>query len=280
MRRMLFGLLTFGACATNAAALAEELSAMDDFFTSPLRKTLDPQAEIFPPASEDRRFDPRANAGGAAVIAAAPKYSTVFDRVSLRDEPADPIAARPTVEFAAADFVGPPFWTDEPNKFVGREPSLNTLLGYQAIVEAIKFQRWFGAAATQARIWRLDQENRRPGGGVGLGTIWELDAAPSSQTMLFAKGFYSNAFQRSFIEIKPGYALLDNFSFPAFPPGKLYIGPFAVLTGHWRDKISKAGLQLTFGEIGAFSLTFASGLSRDRYTGAGVFGMIESSLRF
>ena len=44
MRRMLFGLLTFGTCATNAAALAEELSAMDDFATSPLRKTIDPQA--------------------------------------------------------------------------------------------------------------------------------------------------------------------------------------------------------------------------------------------
>ena len=66
MRRVLFGLLTFGACATNAAALAEELSAMDDFATSPLRKTLDPQVEIFPLALEDRRFDPRANAGGSA----------------------------------------------------------------------------------------------------------------------------------------------------------------------------------------------------------------------
>jgi hypothetical protein len=73
---------------------------------------------------------------------------------------------------------------------------------------------------------------------------------------------------------------LDNFSFAAFPRGKLYIGPFAVLTGYWRDQISKAGLQLTFGEIGAFSLTFATGLSRDKYVGAGAFGMIESSLRF
>ncbi len=98
--------------------------------------------------------------------------------------------------------------------------------------------------------------------------------------MFFVKGFYSDVFQRSLVEIKPGYAVLDNFSFAASPPGRLYIGPFAVLTGHWRDKISKAGLQLTFGEIGAFSLTFAGGLSRDKYAGAGAFGMIESSLRF
>jgi hypothetical protein len=277
---MLFGLLTLGACATNAAAaLAEELSAMDDFFTLPLRKTLDPQVEIFPPASEDRRTDPRANAKRTAVIAAAPTDSTVFNRIGLRDGPLDPQAARPTTEFATADFVGPPFSANEPNEIVGRKPNLNTLLGYQSIIDAIKFQGLFGAAA-QARTWRLDQENRRPGGGVGLGTIWELNAAPSSQTMFFVRGFYSGIFQKSLVEMKPGYAVSDNFSFAVFPRGKLYIGPFAVLTGQWRDKISKAGLQLTFGEIGAYSLTFAAGHSRDKYAGAGAFGMMESTLRF
>ncbi|HEY8137936.1 MAG TPA: cellulose biosynthesis protein BcsS [Methylocystis sp.] len=275
MRRMLFGLLTFGACATNATALAGELSAMDDFFTSPLRKTLDPQVEVFPLALEDRRFDPRAN----AEIAAAPVDSMLFDRIGLRDGPVDTQAARPTAEFATADFIGPPFWASDQINIVGRKPNLNTLLGYQAIVDAIKFQGWLGAAA-QARIWRLDQENRRPSGGAGLGTIWELDAAPSSQTMFFAKGFYSDVFQRSLVEIKPRYAVLDNFSFAAFAAAKVYIGPYAVLTGHWRDKLCKAGLQLTFGEIGAFTLTFAGGLSRDKYAGAGAFGMIESSLRF
>ncbi len=274
MRGVLFGLLTLGACATNAAALAEELSAMDDFATSPLRKTLDPQVEIFPLALEDRRFDPRAN----AAIADAPVDSTIFDRIGLREGPVDPQAARPT-EFATMDFIGPPFWTSDQINIVGRKPNLNTLLGYQSVVDAIKFQGWFGAVA-QARIWRLDQDNRRPGGGAGLGTIWELDAAPSSQTMFFAKGFYSDVFQRSLVEIKPGYAILDNFSFAAFAAEKLYLGPFAVLTGHWRDKICKAGLQLTLGEIGAFTLTFAGGLSRDRYAGAGAFGMIESTLRF
>jgi Cellulose biosynthesis protein BcsS len=277
MRRMLFGLLTFGACATNAAALAEELSAMDDFATSPLRKTLDPQVEIFPLALEDRRFDPRANAG-AAEIADAPVDLTIFDRVGLRDGSVDPQAARPTAEFATTDFNGPPFWASDQFNIVGGKPNLNTLVGYQSIVDAIKFQGWFGAV-TQARIWKLDQENRRPGGG-GLGTIWELDAAPSSQTMFFAKGFYSDVFQRTLVEIKPGYAVLDNFSFAAFAAENVYIGPFAVLTGHWRDKISKAGLQLTFGKIGAFTLTLAVGLSRDKYAGAGAFGMIESSLRF
>jgi hypothetical protein len=277
---MLFGLLTLGACAANAAiALAEELSAMDDFFTLPLRKTLDPQVEIFPPASDDRRSDPRASAGRAAVIGAAPADSTVFNRISLRDEPLDPHPARPTTEFATTDFVGPPFWANEPNEIVGGKPNLNTLLGYQSIIDTIKFQGLFGAAA-QARIWRLDQENRRPGGGVGLGTIWELNAAPSSQTMFFVRGFYSSVFQRSLVEIKPEYAVSDNFSFAVFPRGKLYIGPFAALSGQWRDKISKAGLQLTFGEIGAYSLTFAAGLSRDKYAGAGAFGMMESSLRF
>ena len=80
--------------------------------------------------------------------------------------------------------------------------------------------------------------------------------------------------------MKPGYAVVDSFSFAAFAAGKLYIGPFAVLTGHSRDKFSKAGLQMTFGKIGAFTLTFAGGLARDKYAGAGAFGMIESSLRF
>jgi len=279
MRRMLFGLLTLGACATNAAALAEELSAMDDFATSPLRKTLDPQVEIFPLALEDRRFDPRANAGGSAEIAEAPADSTIFDRIGLREGPVDPWPARPTAEFATTDFIGPPFWTSDQINIIGRKPNLDNLVGYQTILDAIKFQGWFGAVA-QARIWRLDQDNRRPGGGAGLGTIWELEAAPSPQTMLFAKSFYSDVFQRSLIEIKPGYAVVDNFSFAAFAAEKLYIGPFAVLTGHLRDKICKAGLQLTFGQIGAFTLTFAGGVSRDKYAGAGAFGMIESSLRF
>ena len=206
MRRMLFGLLTFGACATNAAALAEELSAMDDFATSPLRKTLDPQVEIFPLALEDRQFDPRAN----AEIADAPVDSTIFARIGLRGGPIDLQAARPTAEFATEDFIGPPFWASDQINIVGRKPNLNTLLGYQTIVDAIKFQGWFGAVA-QARIWRQDQDYRRPGGGAGLGTIWELDAAPSPQTMFFAKGFYSDVFQRSLIEIKPGYAICGRF---------------------------------------------------------------------
>jgi len=65
-----------------------------------------------------------------------------------------------------------------------------------------------------------------------------------------------------------------------FPVGKLYIGPFAVLSSNWQDKISKAGFHLTFAEIGAFSLTLAGGYARERFAGAGAFGLIESSVRF
>ena len=114
---------------------------MDDFFTSPLRKTLDPQVEIFPLALEDRRFDQRANAAGATEIAAAPVDATVFDRIGIRDEPVDPQAARPTAELATTDFVGPPFWASDQINIVDRKPNLNTSLGYQSIVDAIKFFR-------------------------------------------------------------------------------------------------------------------------------------------
>lgn len=278
MRRLLVGLLTLGAYAAHSAALAKELAGIDDFATSPLRTTLEPDAETVDPGVDDWRVDPGANAREAAVIIAGLEDSALFDRIGLRGGSTDSRAARPIADLANGDFLGPPFWASEADNIAGIAPDRNIFFEYQAIAEAIKFQGLFGLGSPQAHVWRQDQQNRRP--GAGLGTLWSLECAPSPETMLFVKGFYSDVFHRSLVEIKPGYAVLDNFSFAAFPPGKLYIGPFAVLTGRWRDKISQAGLQLTFGDIGAFSLTLAGGVSRDTYTGAGVFGLIEASLRF
>ena len=148
MRRVLFGLLTFGACATNAAALAEELSAMDDFATSPLRKTLDPQVEIFPLALEDRRTrsarerrDRRRAGGFDDIRAHRPSRgarSTYKPRARRRNSRQRILSARHSGQAT--------------NNVVGRKPNLNALLGYQTIVDAIKFQGWFGAAGASPNL--------------------------------------------------------------------------------------------------------------------------------
>ena len=149
MRRVLFGLLTFGACATNAAALAEELSAMDDFATSPLRKTLDPQVEIFPLALEDRRIRSARERRDPPTRRWIRRYSSAS---AFARGPIDPQAARPTAEFATHGFYRPAILGKRRMNVVGRKPNLNTLLGYQTIVDAIKFQGWFGAAGASPNL--------------------------------------------------------------------------------------------------------------------------------
>jgi len=282
MRRVLFGLLTLGACAANADALANEAVAAEDSSPPPLRKSLDPQAEIFPDAAGAPQSIWSADVKKTAATASPLDVSPIFGRISFREERSiEPILANPAAPDANAALSAPPLWTKELNNILGRDSGGNVSIGYQSIVEAIKLQGWFGVGAAQAYIWKTELENKRQGGGAGYRAGWQLDFAPTPQTMFYAKSFYSPVFQTSLVEIKPGYAVLDGFSFVMLPDGKLYIGPFAVLNSNWQDKISKAGVHLTFGQIGAFTLTLAGGYARERFAGAaGAFGLIESSVRF
>lgn len=282
-RRMLFGLLTLGACASNSAVLAEEALSTEDFIPPPLRKTLEPQVEIFSGVAGTRASNWSADLKRTAATAGGPDVSGIFDHNSLRDEPnIEPIAMGATApDFANTSPTAPPTWTKELNNILGRNAGGNIPFGYPTIVEAIKFQAWLGSGAAQVYVWKLELENRRQGGEFGYRTGWELDCAPTPQTMFYAKSFYSPVFQTSLVEIKPGYAVADSSNFAAFPIGKFYIGPFAVLNSNWRDKISKAGLHLTFGEIGAFNLSVAGGYAHESlFAGGGAFGLIEASRRF
>lgn len=273
MRRVLIGLLTLGACAWKSVALAGD-AALDDFLAPPLRATLEPQDEI----SYDAPPRHPAAARRVAPLNGARDASGLFDRANFLEEP---VLARPSeLGVANPDSIDATVWAKPPNNIFGRDPAGNIPFGYRALVEAAGLQGWFGVVAAQAYVWRLDQENRRPGGAFGYRTGWAFDYAPTPGTMLFLKGYASSLFQRTLVEIKPGYALSDDLPFPVFPFGKIYIGPFAVASGDWRDKLSKVGAHVTVADIGVFSFTLAGGYASDRYLGSGAFGLIELSMRF
>jgi len=171
MRRMLFGLLTLGACATNTAALAEELSAMDDA-TSPLRKTLDPQVEIFrspwKTVGSIRARTPRSRPRPRIR-----RYSTALAFALSRGH----TSRAPDSGTRDADFIGPPFWASDQINIVGRKASLNALLGYQTIVDAIKFQDVRAARKPEFGGWIRKQASRRrrcPRNHMGIGRRAEL----------------------------------------------------------------------------------------------------------
>jgi len=106
----------------------------------------------------------------------------------------------------------------------------------------------------------------------------DVECAPTADTMLILRETASSSGPKSLAEAKLGLAASDDAVFGS--KAKLYVGPFAAFDGIRRENASKVGAHLTFGEIGAFQLSVAGGLSKAPEAGRGAFGMIEASLRF
>jgi len=211
-----------------------------------------------------------------------------------------PLGGDRSFDGAASASAGQTFMVPDSWRFGYVEPSVRSSLAWRQEAEEILRQEsiadlttqsaaaaalahlpgQFGAAGAMEALKRQDVERWRQMGAWSMKSGWEVDTAPTKDTLFYMKGFYSAASQKTLAEAKLGIAVFDASSWGFAPLGKIYAGPFAVADGLRRDQISKIGAHLTLSEIGAFHITLASGLSQDRVKGRGAFGLIETSWKF
>lgn len=222
------------------------------------RERADPQFSLRW-ATNDRRIDSSASAGWGEAFADPGTFGLTYVEPSVRSSLA---------------------WRQEAEDILRRE-SIADLATQSAEAAALTHLPGpFGAAAAVDVLKRQDVERWRQMGSWSVKSGWELDTAPTKDTLFYMKGFYSAAGQKTQAEAKLGWAVLDSSFWGAASQGKVYVGPFAVADGLRRDQISKVGAHITLSEIGAFHITLASGLSEDRLKGRGAFGLIETSWKF
>lgn len=184
--------------------------------------------------------------------------------------------------FADPSTTSPLAWREEAEELLRRESAGYLNLQSAAAVAAAfaPLSQPFGAAAAYNAVKRWDDEKWRQLGALSVKRGWELEYAPSKNTMIYLKDSYSQTSQRTLAEAKLGIAVLDPSQWGCPTPGKVYAGPFAVADGLRRDQIAKLGAHLTLLEIGAFHLTLAAGVAHERLSDRGAFGLIETSWRF
>jgi hypothetical protein len=99
--------------------------------------------------------------------------------------------------------------------------------------------------------------------------------------MFYAYGSYSTAFHTSYVDVRPGYLVLDKLNIGnLLSTGNIYIGPQGVFESDLHDQVWKAGAHLTITEVGPFHTTLPAGYVHDRFNGPGAYGLIETSVRF
>ena len=188
----------------------------------------------------------------------------------------------------AGDIVFPPFpgqifgdlpdWV-EVGKIRGAEQGGALLLGYEFVTERWSLLGMVGAEILHDHLSRFDPTNLVQGTAWGFKVAAELDARPTAQTMLYAHGSYSTAFETAYVDVRPGWLLADKLSI-AGVSGKVYVGPQGAFYSDYHDQISKVGAHLTFTDFGPFHVTVGAGYDHDRYNGPGLYGLLETSTRF
>ncbi|QGM46875.1 cellulose biosynthesis protein BcsS [Methylocystis heyeri] len=254
------GLLAIAFCVWASPAASGGAASSLEIFDSPppLRPTLAPQSD---PVRENSRAEAKI---AAAVVA---RLDPV--RLRTRIQSLDEAIARASVAPGQPGGVGTG-GQGLPGEFFTQTP---------AIFDANRFRGLADLGAALGRAFKADPELWRLKQYWALKSGFEVDYAPSAETLFYLKSLYSPAYHASFAEIKPGFSPLDGL-LPAPPLGKFYLGPFAVLAGLRRDQPMKLGLHLTLSEIGSFHVTMACGYARDRLMGSGAFGLMETSFKF
>jgi hypothetical protein len=171
-------------------------------------------------------------------------------------------------------------WINQAGKIGGRELEGGALIGYQHVADNWSLMGLIGANVQNDSLTWLDLTNPVQGTRWGFKTVWELDVAPTTETMLYAYGSYSTAFQTAVLDVRPGYKIIDKLSIGGLVLKDIYIGPHGMFISDERDQTSRAGAHLTISEIGPVHVTIAGGYAHDRYNGPGAYGLIETAVHF
>jgi hypothetical protein len=175
-----------------------------------------------------------------------------------------------------------PVWIPEVGKFTGHEDLVNFLGGYEYVTERWQLLGLLGVMMNHQAVTPRDPDNMEIGTRWGVKFGAELWATPTNATMLFADGFYSAAFETAEFDVRPGYLIINrpSTSFFGFSPGRIYAGPEVAYESDLHDRTWKIGAHLTFSEFGPFHATVGLGYAHDKWNGPGLYGLVETGVRF
>ncbi|HMK90641.1 MAG TPA: cellulose biosynthesis protein BcsS [Methylocystis sp.] len=182
------------------------------------------------------------------------------------------------------DFAEPAPWTplswSQEAEELARQESIRPLTPGNGAAAPTLWPAPLAAVGTYDALRRLDADKWRQLGSWNVKRGWEVEYAPTSETMFYARDFHSQTTLKTLAEAKLGISVLDASFWDAALRGKIYVGPFAVADSLRGGQESKIGAHVTLSEIGAFHVTFAGGVAHEAARGRGAFGLIETSWRF
>lgn len=277
MKRLSIAILTFGAFASCPNALAADASLPPPPPPTPPEPA--PIVEILSltTATTRRAWDKFAE--GTVAIAGNLDESGIRGRLSLGFGRYDYPIAGEDVDVPWSDFGFP--WIKEVGKISGRYLEGGFLLGYELVTDRYSLLALVGGEGQRHSLSQWDPENLVRGTKWGFKVVAELDSHPFDNTMFYAYGSYSTAFQTAHVDVRPGYLAFDSLNIGDLATiGNIYVGPHGVYESDLHDRIWKAGAHLTIPELGPFHTTLAGGYVHDRYNKSGAYGFIETSVRF
>lgn len=172
-------------------------------------------------------------------------------------------------------------WIREVGKISGRYQEGAFMIGYEYVSERYSLLGLIGGGVQHHSLSQPDPENYVRGTRWGFNVAAELDAHPTDTTMFFGYGTYSTAFQSGYVDVRPGYLIIEHFNLGnLFSAANIYLGPQGIYESNRHDRIWKVGAHLTISEFGPFHATVAGGYAYDNFNKSGAYGVIETSVRF
>lgn len=277
MKKISIAVLIFGACASSTNVFAADAALPPPPTPEPEEPA--PIVEILSltTATTRRAWDKVAQ--GTVAIASNLDESGIRGRLGLSFGRYDYPIAGEDVDVPWSDFGFP--WIREVGKISGRYLEGSFLLGYEVVTDRYSLLGLIGGEGQRHSLSQWDPENQVKGTRWGFKVVAEIDSHPFDNTMFYAYGSYSTAFQTAHVDVRPGYLAFDRLDIGDLVSiGNIYVGPHGSYDSDLHDRIWKAGAHVTMSELGPFYTTLAGGYVHDRFNKSGAYGLIETSVRF
>lgn len=162
----------------------------------------------------------------------------------------------------------------------GRDWTGSASVGYEFVTDQWSVLGLIGANVENGHINKPDPSNEVQGTRAGFEPAVEIDGNPTPNTMFYAYGSYSTAFDTAFAEVRPGLSVFSNVSLGGVSIKNVYLGPAFQYSSDLHDNMYVIGAHLTLSEIGPAEATLIGGYDHDEWNGAGGYGELAFSIRF
>lgn len=152
----------------------------------------------------------------------------------------------------------------------GRESSGTFLGGYEWVMPGTTVSVFGGLEVQNRSLSKADPNNKVVGSSFGLKTALDFYSNPTSYTMMSGNFTFSTNHNAYYARIKGGMAI---FSRVFVGPELLFLGDN--FYGQWRF-----GAHVTGVKMGALQFGLSGGYVRDQKNGGGVYGILDTQIRF